>query len=118
MQKRKVEEINFYVALKDLERRRSKGEILKKKVKTLAKKYFEEKSNLVERVILTNSDQDNFLNYTIILKKYSLKNKIRVFGFLGDYFCTDLSYKYPVDFNIISKNEEVKTDYQEVVFQN
>ena len=118
MQKRKGEEMPLYYVFKDLEKRRGRKDLLQKKIKTLALNHFKQNAKILSKVFIADQDQESSLKFIIILKNDNYGEVNKVFRFLGDYDCSELSYRYPVDFRIIPESLESSCKNKELVFEN
>ena len=118
MQKRKVKEKPLYYVFKDLDKKGGRKDVLQRKIKSLALDHFKQNAKLLSKVFITNEDQEHALKFVVILKNDDLKSAKIVFRFLGDYYCFDLSNRYPVYFDLIPKSLESKLDCKELIIEN
>ena len=107
----------LYYVFKDLEKRRGRKDLLQKKIKSLALNHFKQNAKILSKVFITNENQENHLHFVIALKSRSIANSKKIYGFIGDYYSTELSYLYPVDFQLIPKEFVNDVNYSEIVFE-
>jgi hypothetical protein len=118
MQKRKVKEKPLYYVFKDLDKKGGRKDVLQRKIKSLALDHFKKNAKLLSKVFITNEDQDRALKFVVILKNDDYSGVNKIYRFLGDYGCTELRYKYPVDFRLLPQAFESSCKNKELVFED
>jgi len=83
----------------------------------IATQFFSDHKDVVDIVYKTENHHDDLL-FCIVLKEDNTANRRKVFSFLRDYKCTNLSETFPIYFQFVSKEIENKLLKKEVILNN